>query len=358
MASGTSMVATRRQEQVRELRDMLDRCKGQIAQALPTHMTPDRMARVALTACQRTPQLLDCDVKSVIGAVMQASQLGLEPDGVLGHAYLVPYKGQCQLIVGYRGLIDLTRRSGQVSTIYARIVYKGDDYDFAYGLEPTLRHVPSDADDPGPMVAVYAVCRLRDGGVQYEWMWKRQVDLIRKRSPAGNGGPWVTDYEEMAKKTVLRRLCKMLPVSVELTKASNLDELAEAGMHQHNATLLDTGTVDAITDGGSKLERLTNVLDGGEVAGDGEFDIAAIGVEIASTATQEALTQVYNNYCGPESALTDGQRDEVSKLIVERRAVFQAAEAAAEAAKATKANGKKAGQGQLLDKGSAGPNYD
>lgn len=344
--NGTNLAVQRREARTLELRDLLGRAKNQIALALPKHMTPERMARVALTACQKTPQLLDCDTRSVVGAVIQASQLGLEPDGVLGHAYLVPYKDQCQLIVGYRGLIELTRRSGQISTIFARIVYEKDDWDFSYGIEPTLKHVPTDADDPGKMLAAYAVCRLRDGGVQYEWMWKRQIDAIKNRSPAGNRGPWVTDYEEMAKKTVLRRLCKMLPVSVELARATNLDEMHDAGLDQQNATLLDLGTVDAITNGsGSKLDRLAAALDepkvnaDGEVIEEGGFDIGTVGVALENAPDLEAVTRIYDEYCGPESIYGEDEREQVSKLVKERTAALR-----------TKPTKK--GQGELLDKGS------
>lgn len=226
------------QERVSNVRAALGKMQGQLALALPRHMTPERMARVAMTAIQKTPALQECTTYSLIGAIVEASQLGLEPDGVLGHAYLVPFRNkktgnkECQLIPGYKGLIDLARRSGQLSTIYAHIVRERDDFDFAYGLEPILRHRPTDSPDAGRIIAVYAVAKLRDGGVQFDVMWKREVEAIRKRSKASNDGPWVTDYDEMAKKTVLRRLCKMLPASVEMHRAVALDERADAGVSQ------------------------------------------------------------------------------------------------------------------------------
>jgi len=170
--------------------------------------------------------------------VVEASQLGLEPDGVLGHAYLVPFNNrktgqrEAQLIPGYKGLVELSRRSGNLSTIYAHVVHERDQYRFCYGLTPTLEHTPTGEPDPGPIVAAYAVAHLRDGGVQFEWLWKKEIDGIRAQSKAGSSGPWVTHYDEMAKKTALRRLCKLLPVSVELQRAVALDEMAEAGVPQ------------------------------------------------------------------------------------------------------------------------------
>ena len=224
-------------EKVANVRQLIERSKAQIQAALPRHLTAERMMRVCNTAVQKTPQLLDCEPRSLIGAIVQASQLGLEPDGTLGHAYLIPFnnrktgKVECQFIPGYKGLIELARRSSQISTIYAQVVRVNDEWDFCFGLDPKLTHTPTDG-DPGDMIATYAVARLRDGGAQFEWLWKREVDSIRASSRAGNSGPWVTHYDEMAKKTALRRLCKLLPTSPELTRAVALDEQAEASVPQ------------------------------------------------------------------------------------------------------------------------------
>lgn len=205
-------------QKVQGMRELLERSKGQIALALPKHLTPERMMRVALTAIQTSPQLLDCDPRSVIGAVVQAAQLGLEV-GVMGQAYLVPYKQTAQLIVGYRGLLALARRSGELASFEARVVRRGDVFEFEYGTEARLRHKPSlDAD--GPVVAFYASARLKSGEHVYEVMTKAQVDAIKSRSRASGNGPWVTDYDEMGRKTVARRLLKWLPVSIELQGSS------------------------------------------------------------------------------------------------------------------------------------------
>lgn len=217
-------------QKVANVRNLLEKCRDQLAMALPKHLDANRMIRIAMTSIQKTPKLLDCTQASLIGAVMQAAQLGLEPDGLLGQAYLVPYKTTATLIPGYKGLLKLARNSGEISTIYAHEVYAKDQFKFSYGLNECLEHTPTAEEDPGEVIAFYAVCKLKDGSHQFEVMWKRQVDTVRKRSRAANDGPWVTDFNEMGRKTVLRRLCKMLPSSVELASAIAIDERVEAGL--------------------------------------------------------------------------------------------------------------------------------
>ena len=165
MSKGLSTV----KDKAANVRGLIERCRGQIAMALPKHMTPERMMRVCNTAIQKTPALLDCEPRSLMGAIIQSSQLGLEPDGVLGHAYLIPFNNrktgriECQFIAGYKGLIELSRRSGQISTVYAHAVHANDEFRYTLGLDPTLIHKPTSG-EPGDLIAVYAVCHLRDGG--------------------------------------------------------------------------------------------------------------------------------------------------------------------------------------------------
>ena len=189
--------------------------RRQLASVLPKHLTPERVCRVALTTFTRTPALMNCDMPSVFQAVQQASELGLEPGGALGQCYLVPYKNTCQLIVSYKGLIELARRSGEIESIEARVIHENDEYSVEFGLHSDLRHRPCLSGEPGPLVMVYAIARLKGGMVQFEVMTRAEVEAIRKRSRSGNSGPWVTDYDEMAKKTAVRRLCKFLPISSE-----------------------------------------------------------------------------------------------------------------------------------------------
>lgn len=212
-----------------------------------------------MTSIAKTPELLECSQSSLAAACLQAAQIGLEPDGVLGFAYLVPYGKTATLIPGYKGLIDLARRSGKIVTIEARIVHAKDKFRYAFGLKPVLEHQPFQQDEAGALIAAYAIAHLKDGGHQWDVMWRREIEVIRKRSKMGNAGAWVSDYEEMAKKTVLRRLCKMLPASVELHQAVAMDERAEIGLAPMDVLDLDAlGEAPAAAP--SKLDVLADSL--------------------------------------------------------------------------------------------------
>lgn len=223
-------------------RTVLDKIGGpnfmaQLSVALPKAMTPERLVRVVTTECRKTPALLNCNPESFLGAVLQCAQLGLEPGGALGHCYLLPFgngkakdgRPNAQLIIGYRGMIDLARRSGQIVSICAYTVHEKDHFVWRLGLDPDIEHVPSPEADRGPMTYVYAVAKLKGGGVQFEVMSRAEVEKVRKQSKAGSSGPWVTHFDEMAKKTVIRRLFKYLPVSIEAARAVEVDERADRG---------------------------------------------------------------------------------------------------------------------------------
>lgn len=214
------------------IHEYLKKMGPEIARALPKHMDPDRLARVAMTVIRTNPQLLQCNVQSLMGAVMQCAQLGLEP-GLLGHAYLIPFRNtkqntmDVQFIIGYRGMIDLARRSGNIQSIYAHAVYENDEFEYEYGLQPALKHKPA-MTDRGKIIGFYAVAHFKDGGYQFEFMPIEEIEKRRQRSKAANNGPWVTDFEEMGKKTVIRHMFKYLPVSVEIMRDITKDETAPA----------------------------------------------------------------------------------------------------------------------------------
>lgn len=204
--------------------DLINAQKSQIALALPKHMNPDRLARMALTCIRTTPKLQQCSAQSLIGGIMEAAQLGLEP-GLLGHCYLVPYGKEAKFIIGYRGMIDLARRSGNIKSIAAHEVYANDFFELEYGLDEQLKHIPwhtrkdEPQNDAGEMVGAYMVAKFRDGGYQIHYMPKAEIDSHRQRSASKNNGPWVDHYIEMAKKTVVRSAWKWLPISVEIMQA-------------------------------------------------------------------------------------------------------------------------------------------
>lgn len=235
--SGTAVA--KKGEAFDTLKKLLEVNKPSIAAALPRHMTADRMLRVALTAARTTPDLLKCDPKSVVEQILTVSQLGLEPNDVRGLAYLIPFKNNaaqrydCQLIIGYKGFADLARRSGQVSTLNSFIVYDKEPFQFLAGSLPTLSHQPLPPAQRGQnKVGVYAVAVLKDGTSQFAFMWADEVEGIRKKSPAArkSGSPWETAEEEMWKKTAVRRLAKLLPLSPEWNMAAAVDEYQEAGV--------------------------------------------------------------------------------------------------------------------------------
>lgn len=204
--------------------------KAAYAAVLPKHMSADRFVRSAMIAVSREPKLLQCRPETMYHALQQAAVLGLEVSGTLGSAYLIPYKDTVQLIPGYRGLIALARQSGEVTSIDAYVVHEGDRCHVRLGTDPNIEHEPKLDGDAGAVRLVYAVAKLVGGGQQFVVMTKAEIEKVRAGSKAGRSGPWVDHWEEMAKKTAIRRLMKYLPLSVEkLARALEIDEAAETG---------------------------------------------------------------------------------------------------------------------------------
>lgn len=204
---------------------LLEGKRDQLAQLVPKHLTVERLMKVAVGALMKSPNLQKCTPTSLMNCFIGAAEVGLEPGGVLGHAYLVPYGDTATLIIGYRGLIELMRRTGELASIRCVVVHEKDTFKLTEGIEQTIKHEPFLAGDAGPLKFAYCVAKLKDGSVQVELMTRHQIEEIRKRSRAGNAGPWVTDFEEMAKKTVLRRAAKYLPVASErFQKAIEIDD--------------------------------------------------------------------------------------------------------------------------------------
>jgi len=195
-----------------------DSMKEQWQMVLPQCLTPDRLARVALTQLRKTPRLQECTQGSFLTAMMTCAELGIEPNG--RHAHLIPYGKECQLIVDYKGLVELAMRSGKISRIHADIVCENDSITIKNGI---IDHEVDPLKERGSMVGVYAMCFFKDGTEKHEYMSKTEVELIKKRSKAGQSGPWVTDFCEMAKKTVFRRMSKWLPLSPEVLETVEKD---------------------------------------------------------------------------------------------------------------------------------------
>lgn len=197
-----------------------DSAKKQFAAALPKMVPAETFVRAVMTCLNKTPKLLNCTQTSVTSSLLTLAQLGLLPDG--RNAHLIPYGTECQLIIDYKGYVELVMRSGMVSRIHADKVCENDV--FNVNLGEITEHKIDYRKDRGPAYAYYVVVTMKDGGTKTEIMSKADVDAVRKRSKAGSSGPWVTDYDEMAKKTVFRRCQKWLPISAELRSALDADD--------------------------------------------------------------------------------------------------------------------------------------
>lgn len=257
----------RQQKQVASVRQMLERNQGAIMAALPNHMNADRFLRIALTQFQKTPKLLECTPESFLGAVIQAAQLGLEPDGVTGMAHLIPYGGKVNFQPGFQGLMELARRSGDISQIVPRVVYGGDDFDYSYGLEKdNLRHIPAETNDPGPITHVYCIVRLKDGSSRFEvWPAARIEAHAQRYSQAYKAkkkdSPWITHFPQMAMKTLVVAALKYAPKSVELQKAIGLEEMAQSHIDQNLPIPLAAGVIDFPQEAAPAKGQLDKIAD-------------------------------------------------------------------------------------------------
>jgi recombination protein RecT len=220
---------------------LLEKHGPEIAMVLPQHVTPERLLRIAISEVRRNPKLANCSSASLLSAIFSCASLGLEPGGPLGHAYLIPYGQECTFQVGYKGMIDLARRSGQIESLSARAVYELDSFQYSFGLHEDLVHQPATG-ERGQLTHAYAVARLKDGGIQFEVMDRRELEEVRDGSQGyqmakkynKNDTPWISSFDEMCRKTVIRRLFKYLPVSVEISKVVSLDEAGDYGRRQES----------------------------------------------------------------------------------------------------------------------------
>lgn len=200
-----------------------DALRSQLAPSLPKHLTAERFCRVAITALTRVPKLAECTQESFFRCLFDLSAMGLEPDG--RRAHLIPYGRECTLVVDYKGLVELVRRSGDVAKIHADVVCENDD--FEHSLGEVVKHTYDLKGERGKPYAAYAQVTLKDGSIQAEIMGIAEIEKIRSKSKAGRSGPWVDHWEEMAKKTAFRRLTKWLTLSPEIA-----DRIAKADEHE------------------------------------------------------------------------------------------------------------------------------
>jgi recombination protein RecT len=230
------------------LHQLLEKYKDQIAHALPKHLTPERMIRVALTAVSQNPKLLECKAATICGSIVQASILGLEPSSVLGECFLVSFwnkranqgKGarECQLIVGYHGKIKLVSNTGELLGLNAKPVHVHDEFEFDDGLEPFVRHKYHHLEDRGPVYGYWAGAALKSGFKRIDFARTKEIEQHRDRFAMTRDrndqifGVWIEHFDAMALKTMIHRVCKLLPKSAEAQTAWQLDERADAGLPQ------------------------------------------------------------------------------------------------------------------------------
>jgi phage RecT family recombinase len=232
------------------LASYLEQRRAALAQVVPKHLTVDRLLKVALNSVSKSDKLKACSMASILQCVVTCAELGLEPGGALGGAYLVPYKGVATLIIGYRGYVDLMRRSGMISTIKAIVVHQNDRFSYSEGIDTELNHAPTIEGDPGKLRFVYCVIKLKDGGIQVAVMSKAEIDVIcneaLRKAFKPEESPWTKHYEEMAKKTVIRRAAKLAPMSSEIAKAMEAEDEDD---------FIDG---EVVTQGGSGISHLTS----------------------------------------------------------------------------------------------------
>ncbi|MGF7145359.1 recombination protein RecT [Anaerotaenia torta] len=210
--------------------DMIKALEPEIKKALPSVITPERFTRMALSALNTTPKLSECTQLSFLAALMNAAQLGLEPNTPLGQAYLIPYsnkgKLECQFQIGFKGMIDLVYRNEQVQSIQAQCVYENDEFEYELGLDAKLVHKPA-LRDRGELILVYALFKLENNGYAFEVMSREDIDAHATKYSKGytsSYSPWKTNYEEMAKKTVIKKVLKYAPLKTDFLRAVETDE--------------------------------------------------------------------------------------------------------------------------------------
>lgn len=210
------------------IKDIVNDMMPEIKKALPSTITPERFTRIVLTALSSTPELAKCEKTSFLGAMMVSAQLGLEPNTPEGKAYLIPFKNknkgivECNFMLGVYGDIELARRSGV--SVDAKVVYENDDFSLEYGLTPDIKHVPCIKGSRGEVIGYYAIWRDNDGAFGFEYMSKEDAEAHGKKySQTYTSGPWVTNFDAMALKTVIRKALKYAPKSAEYAKAISVD---------------------------------------------------------------------------------------------------------------------------------------
>jgi recombination protein RecT len=270
-----SELATLAPSPLKTLQEALKASSKSMSMVAASIVTPDKLIKIAIAAAQRNALLLQCTPSSIVRAVMQGAELGLVPGSALNHAYLVPFKNtdlnvyEAQLIISAQGLTELMYRSGLVAFVTSEVVYQGDEFEYELGLEPKLRHVPTDETiDSALITHAYMVVGLKDGSRVFRVMTRKGIDRIRAKSKSASKGPWVSDYAEMARKTVIKNGSKYVPKSIEVARAIALDTAQETGDWSGLDFDIEDST-PALEASSPTVDRVTEKV--GEVGDPGEF---------------------------------------------------------------------------------------
>ena len=234
-----------------------DAFQNRMRQVLPEFLKPERIAGIAITELRNNQKLLQCDALSLVGAIIRAGQLGLDIDSMKGHAYLVPYKNECQLIVGYKGMLTLANRSGKLLSMEVQEVRENDEFEIEHGDNYGLRHkINPRRAERGKIIGYYAYAHLSNGGKMFEYMDQEEINEIKACSKSSNSysSPWLTFPVEMAKKTVVRRLCKYLALSPDMDGAIGLDEMVDAGVQSENLKKIGKTYAEELEQNNSNVE--------------------------------------------------------------------------------------------------------
>lgn len=241
----------RKDTKKKTMQDYIKLMEGEIKKALPSVITPERFTRIVLSAISTNPKLAECTPQSFLGAMMTSAQLGMEVNTPLGQAYIIPFRNkgvlEAQFQIGYKGFIDLAYRSGEVSIIQAHVVYENDVFEYELGLDPKLKHIPATSNRGNP-IAYYAMFKTKDDGYGFEVMSTEDIEAhARRYSKSFNNGPWQTNFEEMAKKTVIKRALKYAPLKSDFVRAVAQDETVKTQLDADMYSVSDeTDYTDAI----------------------------------------------------------------------------------------------------------------
>lgn len=211
-----------------------------------SRLDSNRLIAMVCAEIRRCPKILDCSRESIQAAVSLAARLMLEPDSALGYFYLIPFKSNLQVIIGYKGMLELAMRSPLLKSIYAQEVFENDEFNVLLGTEKTIHHRPA-MGKRGDLIAVYAVAEYTTGAKEVEFMTKDEVEEIKGRSQSSGSGPWKSDYNAMARKTILRRMTKYIPRAIDAHLASAVEEGCERGDPINNYIDVESEVVDTQT---------------------------------------------------------------------------------------------------------------